>query len=111
MNNFAKTLKTANPALESSRGATKAFTAEQKKLAENTEAVTAELKAMNKVPLGETIMNTASGMASAAAGASMMLSGFQSLNEMFETGEHTLGGWLGAITSVGFALPMVTGGL
>ena len=61
--------------------------------------------------MNETIMNTVGGMAQAAAGASMLTSGLSSLNQMFETGEHTLGGWLGAISSIGFALPMVVGGL
>jgi hypothetical protein len=41
----------------------------------------------------------------------MLTSGLENITNMFETGEHTLGGWLGALTSLGFAIPMITAGV
>jgi uncharacterized phage infection (PIP) family protein YhgE len=68
-------------------------------------------KKMAATPLSETFISLASGIGSAAAGINMLYSGINQVVEMFKTGEHTLGGWLGVFTTMGFALPMVVNGV
>lgn len=57
------------------------------------------------------MISIASSIGSTAAGLSMLTSGFENMFQMFKTGEHTLSGWLGILTSLGFAIPMVAGGI
>ena len=72
---------------------------------------TSAIQKMNKAPLGETLVSAAGAIGSAAAGLSMLVSGVENLTQMFTTGEHSLSGWLGVLTSIGFAVPMLSGGL
>lgn len=111
MAGYTDSLKEANAPLRSNVAATKAFGAAQKSLQEDTNATIAKLRAMASVPFGQSMLSLASGVGSAAAGFSMLTSGIQSVVEMFKTGEHTISGWLGFLTSVGFALPMVANGI
>lgn len=69
-----------------------------------------EAQAMAKQPLGATLMQGVSGMAMAAAGASMLVNSLESLNDIAKGGEATLGTWLGIISGMGFALPMLISG-
>ena len=111
MAGYTDSLKEANIPLRSNVAATKAFGAAQKSLQEDTNATITKLRAMASVPFGQSMLSLASGVGSAAAGFSMLTSGIQNVVEMFKTGEHTISGWLGFLTSVGFALPMVANGI
>ena len=94
----------SSAALEQYGDTAERINAEQEKLIASAQKLAA-------TPLSQTMINLASGIGSAAAGFSMLSSGISKVTEMFETGEHSISGWLTALTSIGFAIPMVVSGV
>ena len=108
---YIKSLDQANPKLQSTRRAQKNLTQSTSQLSQKTKEAIQELQAYKKMPFGQSMIQMASAMGQAAAGASMLTSGIESIKEMFTSGEQSFKGWLSALTSIGFAIPMLTSGL
>lgn len=91
--------------------ATNQVTAATEKAKAQYNAAILEMQKMNKIPLSKTIMDTAGAVGMLAGGVNTFISGFQSLTEMFKSGEHSIQGWLTALMSMGMALPMILNSL
>ena len=110
MNQYATGLQDGAHASARMETATNNYNKAQKTAATSTKKTILAIEGLSKIKPAEIFMGIASGVASMTAALSMGYSGIQNIVNMFESGEHSLGGWLGALSSIAFAIPMLSSG-